>query len=321
MNRPTLCSLIALLSFSILTAQETLQSVTENGNTTNRRIILDSGAVVSNDNLFIDGTSITGKAPLEIIGNPDSIAINIQDGAIRFEKSFDANVGGPSSVLLGYSSSGKAYLKRDGAGDVGLRIESQSDGVNPVSSSVTLGTENSEDYLQLFNETDGIKKSSGIRISSGNSDYKDFKVEYGDNESSYPVMTLSPDSLTTFHGSVAVNTIPSTEYRLAVGGTILAESATVKLKEEWPDYVFKDSYDLLSLKDLEVYIKKNGKLPNIPSAKEIEKNGMNVGEINRNLVEKVEELTLYMIQLSADLKKLQQRNEHLLEKLKSQEKL
>lgn len=246
MNGPTFCSLIALLSFSILTAQETLQSVTENGNTTDRRIVLDSGAVVSNDNLFIDGTSITGKAPLEIIGNPDSIGINIQDGAIRFKKTFDANVGGPSSVLLGYSSSGEAYLKRDGAGDVGLRIESQSDGLNQVSSSVTLGTENSEDYLQLFNETDGIKKSSGIRIASGNSEFKDFRVEYGNDSSSYPVMTLSADSLSTFHGNVAINAEPSARYRLAVGGTILAESATVKLTEKWPDYVFEDSYNLLS---------------------------------------------------------------------------
>lgn len=314
-----LLSIAAFFYFSFINAQETLQSVTENGNSTDRRIVLDSGAVISNDNLIIDGSSIIGKPPLEIFGNSDSVAINIKDGAIRFENSMDPLAGGPSSILLGYSSSGEAYLKRNGVGNVGLSIESQSDGVNPASSTLTLGTEGSGDQIKLFNKTDGIQKSSGIRISSENTGYKDFRVEFGDEATSYPVMTLSSDSLSTFHGSVAVNAIPSSKYRLAVGGTILAESATVKLSEAWPDYVFEESYDLLSLEELRVYIHKNGKLPNVPSAEEIKENGMNVGEINRNLVEKVEELTLYMIQLNEDLKELKKRNEILLEKLRVQD--
>ena len=320
MKKSTFFSLVTLFSFSLLSAQETLQSVTENGNTTDRRIVLDSGAVISNDNLIINGNTISGKAPLEIIGNQDSIGVNLQNGSIRFEKTMDSTVGGPSSVLLGYSTAGEAYLKREGEGNVGLRIQGRSDGINPVSSSITLGAENSGDQLQLFNESDNTESTSGIRISSGNSGYKDFRVEYGDDTSAYPVMTLSPDSLSTFHGSVAVNTSPSQDYKLAVGGTILAESATVKLKEEWPDYVFKESYDLLPLEDLEAYIKENGKLPNVPSAQEIEEKGMDVGEINRNLVEKVEELTLYMIQLNEDLQELKKRNKILLERLKTQDK-
>lgn len=69
---------------------------------------------------------------------------------------------------------------------------------------------------------------------------------------------------------------------------------------------------------MEEYINASGNLPNVPSAEDIKENGMNVGEINKSLVEKVEELTLYMIQLSKDLKELKNRNAILLGKLRSE---
>lgn len=71
-----------------------------------------------------------------------------------------------------------------------------------------------------------------------------------------------------------------------------------------PDYVFKSDYKLRSLSELESYIKTNSHLPNIPSAKEVETNGQDVGNIQLKLLEKIEELTLYMIEQNKEMIKL-----------------
>ena len=63
-----------------------------------------------------------------------------------------------------------------------------------------------------------------------------------------------------------------------------------------PDYVFTNDYKLKTLTEVEEYIKKNNHLPEIPSAKEIEKNGLMLAEMNMSLLKKIEELTLYSIE-------------------------
>lgn len=66
----------------------------------------------------------------------------------------------------------------------------------------------------------------------------------------------------------------------------------------WSDYVFLPSYNLKPLQEVELYIKKHGHLENIPSEEEVLKKGIDLGEMNRLLLEKVEELTLYTIELN-----------------------
>lgn len=75
----------------------------------------------------------------------------------------------------------------------------------------------------------------------------------------------------------------------------------------FPDYVFESDYELMSFDELRTYINKNKHLPNVPSAKVVEANGADLGEMNRIMVEKVEELTLYILQLEARLKKLEEK--------------
>ncbi|UTX48311.1 cell wall anchor protein [Chryseobacterium sp. MA9] len=70
----------------------------------------------------------------------------------------------------------------------------------------------------------------------------------------------------------------------------------------WADYVFKKGYKLRSLEDVEKHISEKGHLPNIPSAKEVEKEGINLGEMDAKLLEKIEELTLYSIEQNKQLK-------------------
>ena len=82
----------------------------------------------------------------------------------------------------------------------------------------------------------------------------------------------------------------------------------------FPDYVFAPDYKLPSLEEIEKYVKENSHLPEVPSAKEIEKDGMSLNEMNVILLKKVEELTLYMIEMKKEneemkneIKELQQR--------------
>jgi hypothetical protein len=89
-------------------------------------------------------------------------------------------------------------------------------------------------------------------------------------------------------------------YKVNVGGKIIAEELRVSLRANWPEYVFEKNYTLPSFEALEKYIQTNKHLPNIPSATEVEKNGIAVGEMQTKLMEKVEELTLYMLQLKKE---------------------
>ncbi len=88
-----------------------------------------------------------------------------------------------------------------------------------------------------------------------------------------------------------------TGYSLSVDGKIVAEEVLVQLSTSWPDYVFNKDYKLMPLKELEKSIRENNHLPNIPTAAEVEKEGITLGDMNKRLMEKVEELTLYIIDL------------------------
>ena len=106
-------------------------------------------------------------------------------------------------------------------------------------------------------------------------------------------------------GRLAINVTDNTkaaDYTLAVGGKAIAEAVTVQLQGTWADYVFKPGYHLPSLTDVKTYIDKNHHLPEIPSAQEVANNGINLGEMNKLLVKKVEELTLYLIEKDKEVK-------------------
>jgi len=85
-------------------------------------------------------------------------------------------------------------------------------------------------------------------------------------------------------------------YLLAVAGSAVATSFTVKSVANWPDYVFKKDYQLQPLSQLQAFIDQNHHLPEMPSEKEVVRNGINLGEMDKLLTKKVEELTLYLIE-------------------------
>ena len=117
-------------------------------------------------------------------------------------------------------------------------------------------------------------------------------------------MRVSPE------GNIGIGTL-SPDAKLTVNGKIRSREVKVDLNFPAPDYVFAPDYKLRSLQEVENYIKENSHLPEIPSAKEFEKNGINVSEMNMALLKKVEELTLYTIE--------QQKNTEVLMKIIEQQ--
>lgn len=106
-------------------------------------------------------------------------------------------------------------------------------------------------------------------------------------------------------GNVAIGTASFADgYRLNIGGKAICEELKVQLQGNWPDYVFKKEYHLKSFDELRQFIAANNHLPNIPAAKEIEASGVEVGEMQRRMMEKIEELTLYILQLEEQMKEM-----------------
>lgn len=111
------------------------------------------------------------------------------------------------------------------------------------------------------------------------------------------------------NGNVGIGTPNPTE-KLAVNGTIRAKEIKVKASP-WPDYVFNDDHQLMPLDSLASFVKENKHLPNIAPAKSVEENGVALGELNRQLLQKIEEMTLYLIQQNKGMKTLIQEIESL----------
>ena len=129
--------------------------------------------------------------------------------------------------------------------------------------------------------------------------------------SNTPVISL------TAQESVGIGTTtPPVGYKLAVTGNAIFTRVKIQEVGSWPDYVFKKNYQLPTLSYTENFIKKYQHLPGVPSAAEVEKNGIDVSETQAILLKKIEELTLYVIEQN---KKIEEQAERLkaLEKKKS----
>ena len=126
----------------------------------------------------------------------------------------------------------------------------------------------------------------------------DLYINGGTNTTSVPdqhVMTWNYD------GSVGIGTT-NPDSKLTVAGKIHAQEVKVTMNAgQVPDYVFANDYKLKSLQEVEEYIKQNSHLPEIPSATEIEKNGLMLAEMNLSLLKKIEEMTLYMIEMRREI--------------------
>lgn len=146
--------------------------------------------------------------------------------------------------------------------------------------------------------------------------YKDWSYGVGEMPSgTTQISTVAPQGNVVIDGTLGIG-INNPAERLSVNGTIRAREIKVE-NAVWPDYVFSDNYSLMSLSDTEKMIKRDGHLPGIPSAAEVEKNGVGLGELNAKLLQKIEELTLHLIELQKQNQLQNQEFKRQVELLKS----
>ncbi|GGH18325.1 hypothetical protein [Mucilaginibacter phyllosphaerae] len=185
------------------------------------------------------------------------------------------------------------------AGNVGIGINnpqnklvvSQSNSVIPGALIRDSGTGNAG----LAFVVPGVSFTWGI----DQSDSKKFKLSNSSTLGTNDYITI-----TNANGNVGIGTTNPTD-KLAVNGTIHTKEVKVDLNG-WSDYVFDKTYILPGLNDVETYIQQNHRLPEMPSEKEVVENGLKLGEMNKLLTKKVEELTLYLINQQKQIDELKQ---------------
>ncbi|HMN33154.1 MAG TPA: hypothetical protein PKA54_07255 [Chitinophagaceae bacterium] len=167
------------------------------------------------------------------------------------------------------------------------------------------------DTLKITNSTTGHLKTDGMEIRMNGNAAEIFNRE----NSTLTLGTNNTKAVSILaNGSVSIgNTTTPSGYKLYVETGILTEKIKVAIKSgaNWADYVFDENYELQPLHEVETFIKTHKHLPGVPSANEVVENGIDVATMNAKLLEKIEELTLHMINLEKRVDDLSKENSEL----------
>ncbi len=170
---------------------------------------------------------------------------------------------------------------------------------------------NSSDYRNLKGSLDEVRIYN--RVLSA----EEIRLLY--NQSSFPESpwTEYSNNIYRTEGTIGIGTTTTGTHKLAVEGSIGAREVTVET-DTWSDFVFDDDYSLRALEDVEAHIAEYKHLPEIPSENEVVKNGIELGKMDAKLLQKIEELTLYLIEQNKRIKALEAKNEELMKLYKDQ---
>lgn len=191
----------------------------------------------------------------------------------------------------------------------------------PLTGNVGIGTNDPKVSLDV----NGITRSNGPVTflgpgTSSETSGTNKRGLYLDNglSTGWRLMTLVNANGTLFsiegNGNVAIGTPNPAGYKLAVEGTIGARKVKVT-QETWADFVFHPDYKLPSLQEVSLFVQQHKHLPGIPSEKEVKEKGLDLGEMNKLLLQKVEEQLLYIIELSQTVNELSRKTQQLEQKL------
>lgn len=184
----------------------------------------------------------------------------------------------------------------------------------PSSGNVGIGTTNSlrkiaikgtgtdDGFIEFHNSNNDVPYV-GIGYDQSN-DGLSIKLNNGTNDFNGTAMFIARGNVT--NGNVGIGTT-TPDAKLAVNGTVHAKEVRVDLNVPGADYVFEKNYPLRALAKVDKYISLNHHLPDVPTAKNMEQNGIDVSEMNMKLLQKVEELTLYLIEKDRQMKDLEKR--------------
>lgn len=210
----------------------------------------------------------------------------------------------------------------DTAGKVGIGTLTPSEKLDIFAGSIALGSttdQGNNNYgalkfrsfnagnIWLRSSAAGVTKGPALALDLQNDDSSLFEIV---RQTVGPVAYFKANGDGFFSGNVGIGTAANSQSKLAVNGTIRAKEVKVT-SLGWSDYVFNDSYELRPLLEVEDYIKKNKHLPDIPSGKEIENNGLDVSSMLSKQMQKIEELTLYLIEMKKDNEVIRASNQGL----------
>ena len=237
-----------------------------------------------------------------------------QNRFITIHSSSDGNSyinysGGSTSSRLGFQIDGSSKMSLMDNGSLGIGTSS------PASKLEIVCTGEGAELLRLSIERPWVFRqtstgpTSQLDLHSTVSD-KSFKITSSNNNRAVQFLVsdnmngnrvfLIPDG-----GNVSIGSTDFGSHKLAVEGSIGAREIKVEASG-WSDFVFYDNYELPTLVEVENHIKEKGHLNDIPSEAEVIENGINLGEMNAKLLQKVEELTLYLIEQNKQLMKANQ---------------
>lgn len=227
----------------------------------------------ANGDVFVDGGKIRVGTTTEYPTDGEYRTKILSDGSIHIQ-----TTNYPFLMIEDKKQQGSTFT-------IGIAILNTNYSNISKSGDIILKTEQFGKSFIFGNETKNINNNFKFTTTAPNENVATTKFFIGNN------------------GNVGIGTeIP--DAKLAVNGDVHAKEVRIDLSG-WPDYVFEDNYALPTIDEVEQHIQQNGHLINIPSAQEIESGGLNVSEIIKKQQEKIEELTLYIIELNKKVEKIE----------------
>jgi hypothetical protein len=210
------------------------------------------------------------------------------------------------------TSSGAEMRLRRANGTTTIALDAENDGAgNPRVDLFTGGGTNTMAFLPGGGDA-ALSGGGLIRLgllNGNNLGIDDNEIIARNNGVSSPLMLNYGYTGVVHMTRVAINTVtPAAGYSVSVNGKVICEELVVQDSGDWPDYVFAGDYALMSLEEVEASIQRNKHLPGIASAKKIGEEGIPLGQLQKQMMEKIEELTLHLIQQN---KRLQAQEEEL----------
>jgi hypothetical protein len=269
--------------------------------------------------IFIFYSNSNAQNKIETSGN---VGIGTMSPLVRL------SVYGPSddsaAISLQSATNSRFYIQQGGSV---LKIGGTAPGVGIINvtntGNVGVGTTSPEGKLDVYgpvfintNANLNLKASTispldpgdVVFVANNNTEYARIYTNPGGNDLRFSVgPTPTPRMTVTNAGNVGIGTTNPGANKLAVEGMIGARRVKVD-QETWADFVFEPEYKLPSLTELERYIKINKHLPDVPSAAEVAKEKLDLGEMNKILLQKIEELTLHLIELEKKMNTLENKN-------------
>ena len=243
------------------------------------------------------------------------LTLNTQQGDNSYLYNYDPTASTFHTINIGGSHSLFSGLTILGNGSLGIGIDNPEHilHINAVSPTLRLQCEANNVNGSIIRLTENQLQGAYLQYKG---DANRFDVGMHNAQSSLSQDDTPAISILRGNNYVGIGTV-SPGYKLDVIGTIRAREVKVDL--DGADFVFDDNYSLRTLEEVEQFVKDNKHLPEIEPAKEMKQNGTELGKLNTKLLQKIEELTLYMIEMNKEVKALRSENTELKEKFKKLE--